>query len=320
MTTHEDGRTLPAGEGEQLSPSAGPAPGPVLVVVVTGRSGAGKSTAVDALEDLGYFCVDNLPVPVVSRTLDALVQSGEDRVAFGIDVRSGEFLDGASALLAELGQRSDLRLEVIYLDSSDELLARRFGATRRPHPLTAQGHAGARALLDGIRLERELLAPLRALATLVVDTTALNVHELRREVYRYLESAGGSREPVTRVLSFGFKHGAPQDADVVLDVRFLPNPYFVEGLRALTGLDREVERFVVDTPDARVFLDKALDLLLFCLPRYRAEGKSYVTVAIGCTGGQHRSVALTERLARELELRLGGRIDAVHRDIDRRET
>lgn len=289
------------------------------VIVVTGRSGAGKTTAVNALEDLGYFCVDNLPTPVIEPTLEALAKGGEPRVALGVDVRVRRYLEDAAEVLDSVASREDMHLSVLYLDSSEELLARRFNASRRPHPLTAAGHADV--LLDGIRVERELLAPLRARAHAVIDTTTLSVHDLRREVVgHYAQAEGRERPLMVRVVSFGFKFGPPHDADMVFDVRFLPNPHFVEALRPLSGLDEPVAEYVLAQPDAHGLLSRVVDLLSFCLPRFLAEGKSYVTIAIGCTGGRHRSVALAEVIAEQL--RRGGsmKVEPFHRDVARAAT
>lgn len=286
------------------------------VVVVTGRSGAGKTTAVNALEDLGYYCVDNLPPPVILPTLEALAHGGEQRIALGVDVRVRAYLEGAAAVLDLVADRPDMALSILYLDSSDELLARRFNATRRPHPLTAAGHADA--LVDGIHLERELLAPLRARADAVIDTSDLSVHELRREVVGHFSKEKGQRRPLmVRIVSFGFKYGAPHDADMLFDVRFLPNPHFVEELSPLTGLDAPVAKYVLAQPDAQELLTRVVDFLSFCLPRFLAEGKSYVTIGIGCTGGRHRSVALTESIAEQLSRGGALRVEPSHRDVAR---
>lgn len=284
------------------------------VVVVTGLSGAGKTTAVNALEDLGYYCVDNLPPPVLKATLEALRQGGEQKVALGLDVRVRSYLDSVGTVLDELAEREDTTLSILYLDSSEELLARRFSSTRRPHPLTAANRAGVRALMDGIRLERKLLSGLRARAKAVIDSTKLSVHDLRREViqlYGREEQSG----MLTRLVSFGFKYGAPHDADLLFDVRFLSNPYFIEELRPLSGLDSAVSEYVLAQEDTQGFLERMLQLVEYCLPRFEAEGKSYVTIGIGCTGGRHRSVALTEWLLQKLRERVGGLIETVHRDI-----
>lgn len=293
-----------------------------LVVVVTGVSGAGKSTAVHALEDLGFFCVDNLPTPVMKSTLDAFATVGVRRIALGIDVRVRGFLDDAAAALEALSVPGERELSVLFLDASDEALLRRFSSTRRPHPLSTTLEPGseqaATALLDGIRIERELLMPLRARATLVLDTTRLSVHELRRQVTAHFgPGAGGTRRMRTRFVSFGFKFGTPVDADLLFDVRFFDNPHFVPHLRDLPGTSEAVKQFVLAQPDADGFLERVGSLLEFCLPRFEREGKSYLTVAIGCTGGRHRSVVMTDELGARLGKRLAATIDIVHRDVDR---
>ncbi len=293
-----------------------------LVVVVTGVSGAGKSTAVHALEDLGFFCVDNLPTPVMKSTLEAFATVGVRRIAIGVDVRVRGFLDAASAALESLQVPGERELSVLFLDASDEALLRRFSSTRRPHPLSTTLEPGseraATALLDGIRIERELLMPLRSRATLLLDTTRLSVHELRREVTAYFgPGAGRAPHMRTRFVSFGFKFGTPVDADLLFDVRFLDNPYFVPELRDLPGTAQVVKDFVLAQADCRGFLERVASLLDFCLPRFEREGKSYLTVAIGCTGGRHRSVVITDELGARLRKRDGVSIDVVHRDVDR---
>ncbi|HYP75298.1 MAG TPA: RNase adapter RapZ [Polyangiaceae bacterium] len=295
---------------------------PTLVVVVTGVSGAGKSTAVHALEDLGFFCVDNLPTPVMKSTLEAFATVGVHRIAIGIDVRVRGFLDAAAAALDSLQVPGERELAVLFLDASDETLLRRFSSTRRPHPLSTTLEPGseraATALLDGIRIERELLTPLRGRATLVLDTTRLSVHELRREVSAHFgPGAGRAPRMRTRFVSFGFKFGTPVDADLLFDVRFLENPYFVPDLRDLSGGTEAVKDFVLAQPDCRGFLERVGSLLEFCLPRFEREGKSYLTVAVGCTGGRHRSVVIADQLAAMLRRPDGVPIDVVHRDVDR---
>jgi UPF0042 nucleotide-binding protein len=291
------------------------------VVVVTGLSGAGKSTALHALEDLGYFCVDNLPTSLVEQTVTVCEGGGIHRIALGIDVRVGSFLEGVGAALDRIGQGRDV--QVLFLDASDESLLRRFNETRRPHPLTAGAAAdagGSRsvAVIDGVQLERARLAPIRARVTLDLDTTLLSVHELRRRVLGYLGPGKQSLPRMnTRFVSFGFKYGAPMDADVVLDVRFLDNPYFVPELRALPGTDAAVRTFVLENPETTAFVEKAADLLRFSLPRYEREGKSYLTVAIGCTGGRHRSVVLAAELAEVIGRLTELPIAVVHRDVAR---
>jgi UPF0042 nucleotide-binding protein len=295
-----------------------------LVVVVTGLSGAGKSTAVHALEDLGFFCVDNLPTPLVGEALSAFASGGVRQIALGIDIRVRGFLEGATAALDAIPVPGERELAVLFLDAGDEALLRRFSSTRRPHPLSTAfapgGEQAALAVLDGIRIEREMLAPLRARATIVLDTTRISVHELRRRIVEHF-GPGASRVPRmhTRFVSFGFRFGAPVDADLVLDVRFLNNPHFVDQLRALPGTAEPVSRYVLSSDEAREFLVHALDLLKFVLPRFEREGKSYATVGIGCTGGRHRSVVISEELARAVGTELAIPVDVVHRDVERDE-
>lgn len=288
----------------------------IEVLVVTGLSGAGKSTALHALEDVGYYCVDNLPPPVIEDTLDALRKAGCTRVALGVDVRLRAFLEDAPQVIERLTRRKGYTVSVFYLDASEALLARRFSTTRRPHPLTSLPSSDVREVLQGVRLEQQLLAPLRALASVIVESTSLSVHDLRRAVVRtFGPDAGRTGGMFVRVLSFGFKYGRPVDADVMFDVRFLPNPYFIEELRPLSGMDAPVRAYIFDSPLTEEFIARVLSVLSFCVPRFKDEGKSYVTIAIGCTGGRHRSVAITERLATLLSDALGFSVDAVHRDI-----
>lgn len=290
-----------------------------LIVVVTGMSGAGRSTAVHALEDLGFFCVDNLPTPVVHATLEAFERSGVRRIALGIDARVRSYLSEATVVLQRLAEDPSRQLVILYLDAADELLLRRFNTTRRRHPLsTFGGGTHGAAVLDGIRQERELLVPLRALATAVIDTTNMSVHDLRRQVVgMFGPLAEGAARMSTCIESFGFKYGLPADADLVLDVRFLKNPYFEPDLQPLSGLDEPVRRYVLEHPETREWLDKVVPFLEFCLPRFEREGKSYLTVSIGCTGGRHRSVALAEYLVAELSSRVDSSLCAVHRDLHR---
>lgn len=292
------------------------------VVVVTGLSGAGKSTAVNALEDLGYFCVDSVPTPVVPSTLEAFAAAGIRRIAFGIDVRVRRFLDDVTPVLKQLHVPGEREVTILFLDASDEALLRRFSSTRRPHPLTTSSEAGseqgALAVLDGIRIERELLTALRARASLVLDTTRMSVHDLRREVIAHFGAAeGGTPRLKVRLLSFGFKFGPPVDADMVLDVRFLDNPYFVPELSKLPGTNPAVRDYVLGSDGTADFLEHSAKLLEFCLPRFEREGKSYLTVGIGCTGGRHRSVVVAEQLAERLRSRTGLPMDVLHRDVDR---
>jgi UPF0042 nucleotide-binding protein len=293
-----------------------------LLVVVTGLSGAGKSTALRALEDLGFFCVDNLPTSVLPETLAACDAGGISLVAFGIDVRVRSFLGDVGARLDALAATASREIALVFLDASDEALLHRFSETRRPHPLSTVPEAGAErgalAVLDGVRLERDRLAPLRGRATHVIDTTTLSIHDLRRRIVSSFGPGAGEVPRMTvRFVSFGFKFGAPVDADLILDVRFLDNPNFVAELRHLPGTDPAIISYVLDGDETRQFVAKAKDLLAFTLPRYEREGKAYLTVAIGCTGGRHRSVAIVEHLAARYRERDDVGIEIEHRDIER---
>lgn len=288
---------------------------PSRVVVVTGLSGAGKSTALHALEDLGFFCVDNLPTSLVRSAVEACEAGGITRIGLCIDVRVGSFLEGATAALDSIRHGRDV--VILFLDASDETLLRRFSETRRPHPLTTRG-TGVIAMLDGVLLERERLVSLRARATIELDTTRLSTHDLRRIVIERLRPAKVDAPRMsTRFVSFGFKYGIPLDADLLLDVRFLDNPHFVPELRELTGNDAPVRDYILRNADALEFINRTEQLLSFCMPRYASEGKSYLTVGIGCTGGRHRSVALTNVLSDSLRRKTGLPIAVVHRDIAR---
>ncbi len=277
------------------------------VVVVTGVSGAGKSTALRALEDLGFYCADNLPIPLLPKFIELLAAREEvSRAALVVDARGGDFLEDSQSTFAAL-RAGGHTIEVLYLDAPDDVLIRRFSETRRRHPLAPP------TVRDGLLAERRCLSALRQEATDVVDTRDLTVHALRALV---LERYGRAEVSLSvTILSFGFKYGLPAEADMVLDVRFLPNPFFVERLSPLSGEDPPVQDFVLETPEARLFLSKAEDLLSLCIPAFEREGKAYATVAIGCTGGRHRSVVI----ARELARRLGdvSTISVRHRDIAR---
>ncbi len=279
------------------------------IVVITGMSGSGKSTAVRALEDAGYFCIDNLPAPLLMKVTE--LGGEQTHLAFVIDVREGQFLKDAPRALDE-ARRAGHHVEVLFLDASDDALTRRYSETRRRHPLSGTG-----SVADGLKREREALKDLRDQAEHVVDTSAMTVHELRRQMTARFSSNAGSPLALT-VMSFGFKYGVPSNADLVFDVRFLPNPFFVPDLKPLTGKDQRVATFVVDRPDAWEFLDKTFDLLTFLLPKYHKEGKAYLTVAIGCTGGKHRSVAIAEALiGRIKETPLGTTAQLWDRDIEK---
>lgn len=281
-------------------------------VVITGMSGAGKSYAIKCFEDMDYFCVDNLPTTLIPTFADLIGRSAQrvHRVALGIDVREGEYLPHLLDALGELRQRHH-QVEVLFIEASDEALVRRYHETRRRHPLAGEGH-----VLDAIRAERKALAHMREIADRVVDTSALTVHQFR-DVLVDLYGAPKTRAGLaTTLISFGFKHGVPIDADLVFDVRFLPNPHFVEGLRTQDGRDAPVQEFIFKHSESRELLTRLEDLLRFLLPAYQREGKAYLTIAVGCTGGRHRSVAFVEQLKRLLDAE-GVAPSVVHRDLER---
>ena len=282
------------------------------LLVISGLSGSGKSTAANALEDIGYYCVDNLPLPLLRTFLaDPLAQVGDRRlIAVVTDVRAPGSAEMLPELLAEIDRRS-FELTVVFLEATEDTLLRRYSETRRSHPIGA----GERPVIDGIRREKELLAPLRGLADLILDSSEWSVHDVRREIYREFAEGPGATLTVSLV-SFGFKHGIPAGSDLVFDVRFLVNPHFIPDLRELSGVDRQVQDFLTTQADFRELADRLDDFLAFLLPRYQRENRSYVTLAIGCTGGRHRSVALCERLASRLE-RPDWHVRLRHRDVDR---
>jgi RNase adapter protein RapZ len=287
-------------------------PSPVDLVVITGYSGAGKSEAIAAFEDSGYFCVDNLP-PRMIASLGELFQhdgSGVRRAAVVSDVRGGDYFADLLAVLAEL-EASGLDPTVLFLEADEETLVDRFKETRRRHPMAPDGR-----VLEGIRAERDVLGPLRERADLVVDTSGLSGAMLRREVASELLGSRDVTKLALTILTFGFKNGPPRDADVVLDVRFLPNPHYREDLRPLTGLDPRVVEHVEAGELAHEFYDRFLPLLDFLLPAYVAEGKTHLSVAIGCTGGRHRSITVADRISRHLEDRDDVSVRVVHRDVE----
>ncbi len=287
------------------------ADGPISLTIITGMSGAGRSTAANALEDRGWFVVDNLPPALLPRLVELGVRSkgGVPNIAAVVDVRSGAFFDSLRDALVELEARAVV-LRVLFLEASDGALVRRFENVRRPHPLQESGR-----LTDGIAAERALLRDLRGRADHVIDTTVLNVHQLRERID---EVFSGSVEPPlsVTVLSFGYKYGLPVDSDLVVDCRFLPNPHWVPQLRDRTGLDPEVSRYVLSRPGATEFLEGYLALLRPVLEGYRREGKRYVTLSVGCTGGKHRSVAMAEQMGPALAAD-GASVRVVHRDVGR---
>ncbi|WP_298886369.1 RNase adapter RapZ [uncultured Serinicoccus sp.] len=298
--------------GEQ-PPTPPEATGRSDVVILTGMSGAGRTTAGDVLEDRGWYVVDNLPPSMMVHLMDATADDPQrQRVAVVVDVRSRDFTSELSVALEILGERG-WRPRVVFVDSSDETLVRRFEAVRRPHPLQGEG-----LLLDGIRRERRMLGDLRSDADLVLDTSSYNVHELSSKIDALLNVDADVRLRLA-VMAFGFKYGIPLDADVVLDLRFLPNPYWVPELRPHTGKEAAVRDFVLGSDLAQSFIEHAAQMLRTAMQGYLAEGRRYVTVAVGCTGGKHRSVATAEELTRRLaDLEESGvQLSTFHRDLGR---
>ncbi len=288
-------------------------PGRAKLAIITGLSGSGKSVVAKCFEDLSYYTVDNLPLPLLRLFLDNPLElvRGHDRIAVVADVRAPGFAEEFPRLFAEI-DRERIEPTLLFLEASDEVLVRRFSETRRPHPL-----APDRPVIEGIRREREILAELRARADMVFDSSEWSIHEIRSQVYREFASSPGE-EPgmVISLVSFGFKHGIPYGTDLLFDVRFLPNPHFVPGLREQTGQDRDVRAYLDRQPDFEELVERLADLMIYLLPRYRHENRSYLSVAIGCTGGRHRSVAVCERLKNVLDER-GWPARLIHRDIAR---
>ncbi|GBD39546.1 MAG: nucleotide-binding protein [Deltaproteobacteria bacterium] len=264
----------------------------ISIVIVSGLSGSGKSTAIKALEDTGYFCVDNLPPTLVPKFIELCSTSAEriTKIAFVIDVREGIFLERAPEVIKELKEEG-YTVELVFLESSNEALVKRYKETRRKHPLSPEGN-----ILEGIAREREMLKEIKNLSDHIIDTSLLNTHQLR-EIIQDKFGKTDSHRLSLNFLSFGYKYGLPYDADVVIDVRFLPSPHFVEGLKNLTGLDKEVREYVLKNEDTIKFIEKIVDLLKFLIPKYQKEGKSYLTIAIGCTGGKHRSAVIVNEIA-----------------------
>ncbi|MEE3202543.1 MAG: RNase adapter RapZ [Acidobacteriota bacterium] len=282
-------------------------------IILTGLSGAGKSQAIRALEDLGYFCVDNLPVSLLQAFADGVESGGgaTQPSAVVADVRDPRFLREFPTILSELKTRTGLGARVIFLEATDEALVRRFSETRRPHPL-----APDRSVTEGIIEERKRLSGIRGTADYVFDTSKLTVHELRK-TFMGLSVEESSSDLVVTVLSFGYKYGVPLESDVMFDLRFLRNPHFEPSLRELTGQNSEVQKYLESLEPTRAFLTKTTDLLNFLVPQYKAEGKKYLTIGIGCTGGRHRSVYIAEQLAARIGLGDGASLRVHHRDLEK---
>lgn len=278
------------------------------LVIITGMSGSGKASALKAFEDLGYYCVDNLPVELIPRFAELALQSGEiQRTALVVDVREGTKLDQLPGILK--GVKRLIPTKVVFLEASDAALIRRFSETRRPHPLGTDAPVKA-----SLQAERRHLKPIRAIAALVIDTSKFNVHELRAHVIDQFKQHASDKNILVSCVSFGFKHGVPEDADLVFDVRFLPNPHFVPEFRPLTGRHARVAKYIRSFPQTEEFIHRISELLVYLLPHYIHEGKSYLTIGLGCTGGQHRSVMIAEEIGKAMR-KAGYRVKIVHRDM-----
>lgn len=283
-------------------------------VIVTGMSGAGKSTALKVLEDAGYFCVDNLPLAFVGKFAEFTRQPGEkiNKVAIGVDIRSGQTLNGLEDILEDLSSKH-FEYDILFLDASDEVLIKRYKETRRTHPLAQDDRVD-----KGIALEREKLEFLKKQADIILDTTNLLTRELKQEIEKIIVHDEHFKNIMVTILSFGFKYGIPNDSDLVFDVRCLPNPFYIDELKLLTGNDKEVRDYVMGFEPSKIFLDKLEDMLRFLIPNYILEGKNQLVVSVGCTGGKHRSVTLANELFKRLEQNDEGYgIKVEHRDIER---
>lgn len=278
------------------------------LVIITGMSGSGKASVLKAFEDLGYYCVDNLPVELIPRFAEMALQSAEiRRTALVVDVREGSKLDQLPGILKAV--RRMIPTKVAFLEASDAVLLRRFSETRRPHPLGTDTPVNA-----SLKAERRHLAAIRALADTVIDTSKFNVHELRAHITERFQKQASEKNILVSCVSFGFRHGVPEEADLVFDVRFLPNPHFVPEFRALTGRDARVAKYIRSFPQTKEFVQRISDLLVYLLPHYIHEGKSYLTISFGCTGGQHRSVMIAEEVGNRLH-KAGYRVKIAHRDM-----
>ncbi|EAC3140600.1 TPA: RNase adapter RapZ [Listeria monocytogenes] len=281
------------------------------LVIITGMSGAGKTVAMQSLEDLGYFCVDNLPPSLLPKFWELMKESDKmDKIALVMDLRGREFFDSIEPALDELDNTNFITTKILFLEADDKVLVSRYKETRRHHPLEPNG-----SVLDGINAERELLSDLKGRSQLVINTSNMAPRELRERINNEFQTEDKDIFNV-QLMSFGFKYGIPIDADLVFDVRFLPNPHYIDKMRPLTGLDEDVYGYVMKWPETQTFLDKLVDLLMFTLPFYKREGKTQLVIAIGCTGGQHRSVALTEFVGKAIQQKYETTIS--HRDMKRR--
>lgn len=280
-------------------------------VVVTGMSGGGKSTALRMLEDVGFYCVDNLPVPLIEKFMELIAMPGSEvsKVALGLDVRADQPFEDAQKVLMKL-RENGYSFEILFMEASDQALLKRYKETRRLHPLSPEGRVE-----DGILKERKILETIRGKSDYVIETTNLLTRELKEEIDRIFVQNEEYNSLMVTILSFGFKHGIPADADLVFDVRFLPNPFYIEELKYKTGNDREVQDYVMGFPEAETFIEKLSDLLEFLIPNYVKEGKYQLVVGIGCTGGKHRSVTLANRLFERMKNRGNYGLKIAHRDV-----
>jgi UPF0042 nucleotide-binding protein len=285
---------------------------PTQFIIITGLSGSGKSGAMKCFEDLGFFCVDNLPAKLIPTFVELCTRKGEEirNVALIIDIREGGFLPHFPAEYEKM-KAEGYNFSILFLEASDDVLQRRFSETRRPHPL-----AFDRPVIQGITEERERLAPIRELADIIIDTSTINIHELREHINKIYAESNEGKTLVISIISFGYKHGIPFSSDMIFDVRFLPNPYFVAEFKNQNGMDEGVKNYVLESSDSREFLQKLEEIFTFLLPKYTREGKTYLTVSIGCTGGKHRSVAIANYLEEYLKS-LGHEVRCKHRDIDK---
>jgi UPF0042 nucleotide-binding protein len=280
------------------------------LIIITGLSGAGKSSVLRALEDFGYFCVDNLPPSLIPTFMDLCSQAKKplDKIAVVVDIRGGEFFQDLSRAMSDI-KEVGIKPTVLFLEADDDTLIKRYKSTRRRHPLSAQS-----GVLESIRDERAMLKDIRDKAHIVIDTTHLESQELRRQVIEIISKTVNLEQLIINVITFGFKHGIPLDADLVFDVRFLPNPYYVPELKSRSGLDEEVAQYVLDAPVSQKFLEYSTEFLDFLIPNFIEEGKTHLTIAIGCTGGRHRSVVIGEKIKQYLESK-GYMVIVEHRDI-----
>ena len=284
----------------------------LIIIIITGLSGSGKSTAMAAFEDAGFYCVDNMPVALLPKFLELPIESDTEiaGIALVMDLREKGFLSEYGTVFESI-KKDDYAFEILFLEAEEDVLVQRYSATRRQHPLSQQG----KSLVEGIRAEKKQLSDLRAVADKIIDTSNYTVHELKSSIMEIARKSKVKASMRVQVVSFGFKYGIPSDADMIIDVRFLVNPYFVPELKHLNGRNAKIQDFVLNHPDTKTFLNKYLDLLDYLIPMYEKEGKAYLTLGVGCTGGRHRSVAIAGVVADHIQ-KTKDQIEIVHRDIN----